>query len=544
MKKNITINLFGALYAIDDDAYQLLEQYLNNMRSYFSKRDGGDEIADDIEHRVAELFSELKASGIEAISIEHVQEIIQRIGNPEQMDDEADATTSTNDEYSATPPPLPNNDAASKNKRKLYRDPQDQVLGGVMSGLCQYFGGSDPLPWRIIMVVLAVFSFSTIGIIYLIAWALIPAAYTAEERLQMKGQPVNPQTLSDEIMKGASQASNYVQSAGFKNGARSFARTLLNIFVFCLKLFLLFIIGSLIIAMIVGLILFIVASHEEPQADNLATFIHSSPTLFWYSILSFVSGFACLSILLYGSLRALLKSNHTKPLSSATTITLVIIALLSAASATTFGTMAGISFKEARKEWRIKSQYKNGIFIDNASQNKLAIDGYQITQADNCNDDGCYYTFNDDFEEGNDRLTYYFEKEDDYRPMNIGFERTENLPAGKYRIECVTAIDGPGMFLYWGKDACMSLNSRNNQRKGNYYLMSYNEAMKTGIFPDTLSEPWWLCYQREEASAWSYQQTDTFIHKGGPLTYAIRGTQDAGAEKVFIMRLRAVKVDE
>lgn len=60
MKKNITVNLFGTLYAIDDDACKLLEQYLDNMRSYFSKREGGDEITDDIEHRVAELFSELK----------------------------------------------------------------------------------------------------------------------------------------------------------------------------------------------------------------------------------------------------------------------------------------------------------------------------------------------------------------------------------------------------------------------------------------------------------------------------------------------------
>ena len=62
MKKNITVNLFGTLYAIDDDACKLLEQYLDNMRSYFSKREGGDEITDDIEHRVAELFSELKIS--------------------------------------------------------------------------------------------------------------------------------------------------------------------------------------------------------------------------------------------------------------------------------------------------------------------------------------------------------------------------------------------------------------------------------------------------------------------------------------------------
>ena len=82
MKKNITINLFGTLYAIDEDACQLLETYLNNMKNYFSRRDGGDEIADDIEHRVAELFSELREKGVEAVTIEHVRDIISRIGNP------------------------------------------------------------------------------------------------------------------------------------------------------------------------------------------------------------------------------------------------------------------------------------------------------------------------------------------------------------------------------------------------------------------------------------------------------------------------------
>ena len=72
MKKNITINLFGQLYAIDEDAVKLLEEYLENMKRYFSRQDGGDEIADDIEHRVAELFAEMKANGVEAISIEPV----------------------------------------------------------------------------------------------------------------------------------------------------------------------------------------------------------------------------------------------------------------------------------------------------------------------------------------------------------------------------------------------------------------------------------------------------------------------------------------
>ena len=63
MKKNITINLFGQLYNIDEDAYELLEKYQKNIRSYFSRREGGEEVADDVEHRVAELFAELKEQG-------------------------------------------------------------------------------------------------------------------------------------------------------------------------------------------------------------------------------------------------------------------------------------------------------------------------------------------------------------------------------------------------------------------------------------------------------------------------------------------------
>lgn len=70
MKKNITINLFGQLYNIDEDAYELLEKYQKNIRSYFSRREGGEEVADDVEHRVAELFAELKEQGVEAITIE------------------------------------------------------------------------------------------------------------------------------------------------------------------------------------------------------------------------------------------------------------------------------------------------------------------------------------------------------------------------------------------------------------------------------------------------------------------------------------------
>ena len=175
MKKNITINLFGTLYAIDEDACQLLETYLNNMKNYFSRRDGGDEIADDIEHRVAELFSELREKGVEAVTIEHVRDIISRIGNPEQMDNEtddspADASAPESEGTSANADAAADNATVRKNKkgffsRKLYRDPDDKMIAGVMSGLCHYFGANDPLPWRILLVILAIFSFMTVSVV-------------------------------------------------------------------------------------------------------------------------------------------------------------------------------------------------------------------------------------------------------------------------------------------------------------------------------------------------------------------------------------------
>lgn len=122
MKKNITINMYGTLYAIDEDACKLLESYLDNMKSYFAKRDGGDEIADDIEHRVAEILSDLKAQGVEAISVQHVQDIISRVGNPEEMDDGSDLHDDAGHETGntadgQTPPELPASGGAGNGHR-------------------------------------------------------------------------------------------------------------------------------------------------------------------------------------------------------------------------------------------------------------------------------------------------------------------------------------------------------------------------------------------------------------------------------------------
>lgn len=213
MKKNITVNMFGILYPIDEDAYELLNRYLSNMRGYFSRQDGGTEIADDIEARVAELMNELRQSGVNAITIEHVQSIISRIGSPEQLD-EIDVETTT--ESGPVPPPY-NPPAGPKTEKKLYRDIDHKMLGGVLAGLGCYLG-LNPLWLRLAALVILFCSYGWATLIYIIFWVLIPPAVTPEERLQMKGEPVNFDNLREEFLNGTREMVNRSSAGSFMSG--------------------------------------------------------------------------------------------------------------------------------------------------------------------------------------------------------------------------------------------------------------------------------------------------------------------------------------
>ena len=212
MKKNININLFGTLYAIDEDACTLLENYLDNMRSYFAKCDGGDEIFDDIEHRVAEHLWSLKENGMTAIDIDTVKQIISSIGNPDEMESEveevadskieetSDAEADSEDKeqsegedqgegeckdngQSEGKAQSESNSNASNDTytnakaeaiggkwtdrvlhhvstHRFYRDGKDKIGGGVISGLCHYCGGGDIVVWRVGIVLFLMAAFA------------------------------------------------------------------------------------------------------------------------------------------------------------------------------------------------------------------------------------------------------------------------------------------------------------------------------------------------------------------------------------------------
>ena len=208
MKKNVTINLSGRLFQIDEDAYEMLQQYINSLHSVFGKNEGGDEIVSDIESRIAELFEELNQQGIEAITIDHVKDIIVRIGEPEQLDDAEGEPNQGQSEQS---------NSQSKASKRLYRSTNDKMVAGVLSGVAAYTGVSVTL-WRIGFVLLALFNpvnavfriqhypfpffMGTLMLIavYVIAALALPQADTPERQLQMQGKAVNPQNLANAVV--------------------------------------------------------------------------------------------------------------------------------------------------------------------------------------------------------------------------------------------------------------------------------------------------------------------------------------------------------
>ncbi len=217
MKKNITVNISGVLYPIDEDAYELLKRYLDNMRAYFSRQEGGKEIADDIESRAAELMGELHGGTGTPVTIEDVQCIINRIGSPEELggvyDDDARTEPSPGTDGDDVPG-MP--DVPATASKKLYRDVEHKMLGGVLAGLGCYIG-VNPKWLRLFVVLVSALSFlfaaGVFGgfilpllfmiILYILGWVIIPAAATPAQRLEMRGEPVNIDNLRAEILNEA-----------------------------------------------------------------------------------------------------------------------------------------------------------------------------------------------------------------------------------------------------------------------------------------------------------------------------------------------------
>ncbi len=140
MKKTIHVNIGRTSFVIDEDAYTTLKSYLDNIQRLFTSSDGKEEIMEDIELRIAELLDQKRPSKDAVVVLADINGVIQTMGKPEEYTDgqaeslndhvRNDDNTQTEHQQSET----------KKGFRRLYRDPQGRVLGGVCAGLSYYFG--------------------------------------------------------------------------------------------------------------------------------------------------------------------------------------------------------------------------------------------------------------------------------------------------------------------------------------------------------------------------------------------------------------------
>lgn len=182
MKKIININLASRLIPIEDSAYELLSQYLESLKRYFSQEEGADEIVGDIESRIAEIFQDKLRKGAHCITDEDVLAVKASMGTPEQFGDEHRTGTGA----AADPGPQT---YYGRPRKRFYRDPDGKVLGGICNGLGSYFN-IDPIIFRIIFALLAIMWGGGI-LLYLILWIATPAAETTAEKLEMRGERVD-----------------------------------------------------------------------------------------------------------------------------------------------------------------------------------------------------------------------------------------------------------------------------------------------------------------------------------------------------------------
>lgn len=230
MNKTVNINLGGMFFHIDEDAYQKLSNYFNAIKRSLSNSSGQDEIIKDIELRVSELLTEKQKTEKHVVTLREVDEVIVIMGQPEDYRIEEDDKEKSAPNHSKT---------SSPSNRKLYRDKENEMIGGVLAGL-SYYIGIDKVWLRIFFLILF-FAWGTGVLAYIILWIVMPEAKTTAEKLEMTGEPVTISNIEKKVREEFENVSEKIKNTDFdamgnrvKNGAEkvgnSFGDFVISIF--------------------------------------------------------------------------------------------------------------------------------------------------------------------------------------------------------------------------------------------------------------------------------------------------------------------------
>lgn len=229
MNKTVTINLGGIVFHIDEDAYQKLSRYFDAIKRSLNNSSGQDEIIKDIEMRISELLSEKLVSDKHVIGLKEIDEVIAVMGQPEDyiIEDESKNESAYQ---------------AYKKSKKLYRDKDKGMIGGVAAGLSHYLG--IDVVWIRVLLLLFFFGFGTGILAYIILWIATPEAITTTEKLEMTGEPVTISSIEKKVREEFDSVSEKFKNVDYdkygnqiKTGAERFGNTLSEIITTIFKVF-------------------------------------------------------------------------------------------------------------------------------------------------------------------------------------------------------------------------------------------------------------------------------------------------------------------
>src|ERR1700750_2307286 len=175
MKKNISINISGIIFHIEEDGYDSLRKYLDSINKYFSSFEDSSEIMADIESRIAEIFLSKLNEGKQVVTAEDVNSLITSMGSV------SDFKAAEETEHTGSAPNRASQETRSTYSppKKLLRDQKRKILGGVCSGLGSYLN-VDPVWIRLLFAILT-FAYGITLIAYIIMWVVVPGSYDLEE---------------------------------------------------------------------------------------------------------------------------------------------------------------------------------------------------------------------------------------------------------------------------------------------------------------------------------------------------------------------------
>ena len=464
MKKNITINLCGRLFQIDEDAYELLQQYIESLRQSFGREEGGEEIVNDIETRIAELFDELRQQGIEAITIEHVKDIITRIGKPEQLAGEEEKQENGGhkyDSFRSAAQGIRDNVRARTAGKRLFRNPNDKMVAGVLSGIAAYTG-SDVTWWRIgyaMLILASNFLFPLFGIwftfgfflhvnlafiiFYFVLAIAIPVADTPKQVLEMEGKEVTPQNLADVVVEDKQPAQHRRGCLG------SFFSVIITIFM-GIFVGLAAIVGLVLLVCLLLIIVSLVVVFTVPSVRmslpfdfedlHLAELMSVHP---WIVIAFIIGLLLALCIPLYAIAHMLFsRAGKVQPMGIGQRILWIVLWVASLCCL--FPALVWIQEqeKEEYNEW-IREKYSyQGVMMNQEDKDFLRKGGWNLIKAENC----AHYTYSGEYD-GNPFVRFLDVYNENCEEV-FQVERKEGVQPGIYRLDCVVRAEGPGACVY------------------------------------------------------------------------------------------------